>query len=288
MGKMDFGVVTIIGTGLIGGSIGLGLKERGLTDLVIGVGHRQASIKKALEMKAIDAGTVNIDKAVSRADIIILATSVDLIPGFARKAIPLMKKSAILTDVGSAKKYIVSQINKTIKDNHKGNNLNFIGAHPLAGSEQRGIEYATSDLFVESVCIITPAKQNTKRSVTKISNMWKALGANISILTPLEHDETVAFVSHLPHLAATGLTNVIKGKQWGFAANGLKDTTRVASGDPKLWINICKQNKPKIIKALRLFSEEIISTLNALEEENDKKILNKLKKAKTVRDKFVT
>ncbi len=117
--------------------------------------------------------------------------------------------------------------------------------------------------------------------------MWKALGANISTLTPLEHDEIVAFVSHLPHFAASGLTNVVKGQQWKFAASGLRDTTRVASGDPVLWINIYKQNKFKIIKALKCFSEEIKSTLKDLEEENDKKILNRLKKAKTIRDKFL-
>jgi prephenate dehydrogenase len=284
---MNFGVVTIIGTGLIGGSIGLGLKERSLAKRVIGVGHRKASIKKALKMKAIDEGATDIGKSVSQADIVILATSVDLITALAKDVIPLMKKSAILTDVGSAKDYIVSQINKTIKDNHKGNNLNFVGAHPLAGSEQRGIEYARPDLFENSVCVITPTKQSPKKCVTKISNMWKALGANVNTLTPLEHDEIAAFVSHMPHLVATGLTNVVKEQQWKFSANGLKDTTRVASGDPKLWVNICKQNKPKIIKALRSFSKEIESTLNALEEENDKKILNKLKKAKTVRDKFV-
>jgi prephenate dehydrogenase len=282
---VNFGEVAIIGTGLIGGSIGLGLKERALARSIIGVGHRRATINEALRIKAIDEGTTNIEKAVSRADIIILATSVDLIPLLAKKVIPLMKKSAILTDVGSTKSYIVSQVNKEIRGRYDGNRPNFIGAHPLAGSEQRGIESARPDLFEGSVCVLTPTSLNSKKCITKLSNMWKALGAEISILTPSKHDEIVAFVSHLPHLVASGLAGVVDEKHWKFAASGLRDTTRVASGDPELWLGICKQNKARIIEALRYFSEEIKCTLNDLEQGNDSKILKRLKKAKTVRDK---
>jgi prephenate dehydrogenase len=282
---MNFGIVTIIGTGLIGGSIGLGLKKKGLTKRVLGVGHRKPSINKALKMKAVDEGTTDIEKSVSQADIVILATSVDLIPDLARKAIPLMKKSAILTDVGSTKGYIVSQISKDIKDRCGRNNLNFIGAHPLAGSEQRGIESARSDLFEDSVCVLTPTDLSSKRCVEKIANMWKALGAKISILKPHVHDEIVAFTSHLPHLIASELTNVVDEKHWKFGANGLRDTTRIASGDPKLWLSICKQNRVKIIEALQCFSEETKSMLRDMEEENDNEILNRLKKAKALRDK---
>ena len=282
---MNFGTVTIIGTGLIGGSIGLGLKKKGLAKRVLGVGHRKPSIDKALKMKAIDEGTTDIGKSVSQADIVILATSVDLIPNLAKNVIPLMKESAILTDVGSTKGYIVSQINKYIKDNCGGNNLNFIGAHPLAGSEQRGIESARPDLFEDSVCVLTPTDLSPEKCVEKISNMWKALGAEISILKPHVHDEIVAFISHLPHFVASGLTNVVDEKHWKFGANGLRDTTRIASGDPKLWLSICKQNRVKITEALRCFSEEIESMLRDMEEENDNEILNKLKSAKTLRDK---
>ncbi|MFQ5788070.1 MAG: prephenate dehydrogenase [Thermodesulfobacteriota bacterium] len=282
---MNFGVVAIIGTGLIGGSIGLGLKERGLARLIIGVGRRKTSINKALRAKAINEGTINIEKAVREADIIILATSVELIPDLARKIIPMMKRSAILTDVGSTKKYIVSQINMEIKSKHNGGKPNFIGAHPLAGSEQRGIESARPDLFEGSVCVLTPTSLNSKKCITKLSKMWKALGAKVSIMTPSKHDEIVALVSHLPHLVASGLVSVVDEKHWKFAASGLRDTTRVASGDPELWLGICKQNKVRIIKALRCFSKEVKYTLNDLENGNDNKILKRLKKAKTARDK---
>ena len=282
---MNFGVVAIVGTGLIGGSIGLGLKERGLATTIIGVGHRKVSINKALKIKAIDEGTTNIEKAAKQADIIILATSVNLIPDYAKKIIPLMKKSAILTDVGSTKDYIVSQVNNEIKSTCDGEKPNFIGAHPLAGSEKRGIESARPDLFEGSVCVLTPTNLNSKKCITRLSNMWKALGARISIMTPSKHDEILALVSHLPHLVASSLAGVIDEKHWKFAASGLRDTTRIASGDPELWLSISKQNKQKIIEALRCFSEEVECTINDLEQGNDKKLLGRLKKAKTVRDK---
>jgi Prephenate dehydrogenase len=282
---MNFGVVAIVGTGLIGGSIGLCLKERGLATTIIGVGHRKVSINKALKIKAIDEGTTDIEKAAKQADIIILATSVNLIPDYAKKIIPLMKKSAILTDVGSTKDYIVSQINNEIKSTCNGEKPNFIGAHPLAGSEKRGIESARPDLFEGSVCVLTPTNLNSKKCITRLSNMWKALGARISIMTPSKHDEILALVSHLPHLVASSLAGVIHEKYWKFAASGLRDTTRIASGDPELWLSISKQNKQKIIEALRCFSEEVECTINDLEQGNDKKLLGRLKKAKTVRDK---
>jgi len=196
-----------------------------------------------------------------------------------------MKKSAILTDVGSTKDYIVSQVNNEIKSTCDGEKPNFIGAHPLAGSEQRGIESARPDLFEGSVCVLTPTSLNSKKSITRLSNMWKALGAKISVLTPSKHDEVLALVSHLPHFVASSLAGVIDEKHWKFAASGLRDTTRIASGDPELWLSISKQNKKELIEALRCFSEEVECMINDLEKGNDKKLLGRLKKAKTVRDK---
>ncbi|GAX62800.1 cyclohexadienyl dehydrogenase/5-enolpyruvylshikmate 3-P synthase [Candidatus Scalindua japonica] len=282
---MNFGVVAIVGAGLIGGSIGLGLKERGLATSVIGVGHRKTSIDKALKINAIDEGTLKAEEAVKQADIIILATSVSLIPDYAEKIIPLMKKSAILTDVGSTKDYIVSQINDKIRSQYDGVPPDFIGAHPLAGSEQRGIESARPDLFDGSVCVLTPTTLNIKENIKKLSDMWQALGAEVSIMSPSEHDEILAFVSHLPHFVASILAGVVKEKHWKFAASGLRDTTRIASGDPELWLSISRQNKEKIIDALRCFSEDVKSTLDDLEHGNDNNVLEKLIKAKTVRDK---
>ena len=275
---MQFGTVCIIGPGLIGGSIGLGLKKRNLAKTVIGVGHRTSSLEKATKMNAIDIGILNSEEAVKDADIVILAASVNKIIDTAKKIIPLMKSNAILTDVGSTKKYIVEQISHTIRKD-----ITFVGAHPIAGSEQRGVEFASADLFEGCTCIITPIDNHTAE-VETISNLWRLLGAKITYLTPEQHDEILAFVSHLPHLVASCLINAIKKEYLVCGASGLRDTTRVASGDPELWVDIFCQNRENVIKSIDLFIAEVGRFRNDLLNKNNAKILDRLKNAKVSRD----
>jgi prephenate dehydrogenase len=275
---MRFGTICIIGPGLIGGSIGLGLKKRNLAKSVIGVGHRALSIEKALKMCAIDIGTLNPAEAVKDADIVILATSVNQIIDTAKKVIPFMKSNAILTDVGSTKHYIVQQITHHIRED-----IAFVGAHPIAGSEQRGVEFATPDLFVGCNCIITPSNKNPK-GVETISSLWQLLGAKIIYLTTEQHDEILAYVSHLPHLVASCLVNSIKQEHLVYGASGLRDTIRIASGDPELWINIFDQNRENVIKSIDQFMSEIAGFRNDLLKKNNTAVLDRLKKAKLSRD----
>lgn len=275
---MQFGTVCIIGPGLIGGSIGLGLKKRNLAKTIIGVGHRASSLEKAIKMHAIDIGLLNEEEAVKDADIVILATSVNKIIDTGKKIIPLMKNNAILTDVGSTKKYIVERITHDIRQG-----ITFVGAHPIAGSEQRGVEFASPDLFEGCTCIITPSSHTT-REVETISQLWRFLGAKIKFLTPEQHDEILAFVSHLPHLAASCLINAIKAEYLSCGASGLRDTTRVASGDPELWFDIFCQNRENVIKSIDRFMVELGEFRNDLLKKNSAKILNRLKDAKLSRD----
>jgi len=275
---MQFGTVCIIGPGLIGGSIGLGLKKRNLAKTIIGVGHRTSSLEKATKMRAIDIGLLNSDEAVKDADIVILATSVNKIIDTAKKIIPLMKSNAILTDVGSTKKYIVDQISHNIRKD-----ITFVGAHPIAGSEQRSVEFASADLFEGCTCIITPIGNHTKE-VETISHLWQLLGAKITYLTPEQHDEILAFVSHLPHLAASSLINAVEKEHIAFGASGLRDTTRVASGDPELWLDIFCQNRENVIKSIDKFITELTGFKNNLLTKNNAGILASLKNAKLSRD----
>lgn len=275
---MQFGTVCIIGPGLIGGSIGLGLKKRNLTKTVIGVGHRASSIENALKMHAIDIGILNPEEAVKDADIVILATSVNQIIDTAKKVIPFMKSNAILTDVGSTKNYIVQQITHTIRED-----ISFVGAHPIAGSEQRGVEFASPDLFTGCNCIITFSNKSPMGLET-ISSLWQLLGAKILYLTAEQHDETLAYVSHLPHLIASCLVNSIKQEHLVYGASGLRDTTRVASGDPELWINIFDQNRENVIKSIDRFMAELAGFKSDLLKKNDTLLLDRLKKAKLSRD----
>ena len=279
---MQFGTVCIVGPGLIGGSIGLGLKARKLVKTVIGVGHRASSLECARKMNAIDTGALQVEDAVRDADIIILATSVNQIVDLAKKIIPLMKSNAILTDVGSTKSFIVEQITR-----HLRKDVAFIGAHPIAGSEQRGVEFASKDLFVGAPSIITPLDVQTKESET-IAQLWRLLGARVMYLSPQLHDEILSFVSHTPHLVASCLINAIKKEYLDCGASGLRDTTRVASGDPELWVNIFKQNRENVIKSIDRFMVELNGFRKDLLNKDNVALLERLTRAKGSRDSVFT
>lgn len=307
---MQFETICIIGPGLIGGSIGLGLKKRNLVKTVIGVSHRASSLEKALKMNAIDVGALHIDKkVVGNADIIILAASVDQIINSARDIIQFVKSDAIITDVGSTKSYIVEQITQNIRED-----ITFIGAHPIAGSEKKGVEHASPDLFEGSTCIITPLHyerredeksgsgevdnqkpqplnlltsqfpRNYTRALETISYLWYLLGARVIYLTPEQHDEILAYVSHLPHLVASCLINAIKREYLSYGASGLRDTTRVASGDPDLWVNIFNQNRENVIKSIDHLMTELARFKNDLSNADNIMLLDRLKMAKLSRD----
>lgn len=285
------GTVAIVGLGLIGGSIALGIKKRMLASRVVGIVRQRSSIEKAIQLRAVDACTLDIAEGVRDADIVILATPVSLIVELARKATPHMKGFAILTDVGSTKSYIISEIKKGLRKD-----VSFVGGHPMAGSEQRGLEWASADLFEGSTCILTPdtylspappedeGKVRGRNAVEKVAAMWKSLGATVKFLPPEEHDEVLAYVSHLPHFVASSLVNVIKGDYWQYAAGGLKDTTRIASSDADLWLSIYEQNRAKIISAIEAFLDKISAFKVALSDKDDAKILEMLKQGKQIRD----
>ncbi|MDR4509231.1 MAG: prephenate dehydrogenase [Candidatus Brocadiaceae bacterium] len=275
---MRFETVCIIGPGLIGGSIGLGLKKRNLTKKVIGVGHKTSTIKDALKIGAIDVGNLSAENAVKEADIIILATSVNKIVEIARHVIPYMKRRAILTDVGSTKSYIVEQITSNIRKD-----IAFVGAHPIAGSEKKGINHASPNLFEGCTCFVTPFR-NHKSDLKTISDLWHCVGAKVRRITPERHDEILASVSHLPHLIASCLINIIKEKDIIYGASGLKDTTRIASGDPELWRDIFDQNHKNMIKSIDLFIKELSRFRNDILQKNNAMIFDRLKNAKLLRD----
>lgn len=275
---MQFGTICIIGPGLIGGSIGLGLKKRNLAKTIIGVCHKASSLEKALQLKAIDIGTLQIDEAVKNADIVILATSVNHIIDTAKGVIQFMKSNAILTDVGSTKNLIVEKITQNIRED-----ITFIGAHPIAGSEKRGIEFASPDLFEGCTCIITPSYNHTK-ALEAISRLWQCMGARVEYLTPEQHDEILAYVSHLPHLIASCLINAIKREHLNYGASGLRDTTRIASGDPELWKDIFDQNRENVIRSIDRFVAELDGFKNDLLNKKTMMIRDRLKIAKLSRD----
>lgn len=261
-----FNKTVIIGTGLIGGCLGLDLKKKHLAGQITGLSRRKKNADLSMRIGAIDCASSSLD-AVKDADLVILATPIDAIIDIGLKIAKKIKKDCIVIDVGSSKENIVSKLSGFIP--------NFIGCHPLAGSEKRGAASVQGGIFNGSICIITPNAKTNNNALNKIKLLWRKLGSRIVILTPKRHDQILALTSHLPHAAAFSLINAIPGKFLSFASGGLKDSTRIAASDADLWSQIFLTNRGNLLDALSSFQVE----LNALKltlKDNNKKQLTKI------------
>jgi prephenate dehydrogenase len=275
-----FNKIAIIGVGLIGGSIGLAARKKRLARKIIGVCRHRDSLQKARQRGAIDLGTLNYKEAVQDAELVILASPVVQIIKMAELVMPYLQKGCLLTDVGSSKEEIVRSIENILPAH-----IYFVGVHPLAGSEQRGVTKAREDLFRGATCILTRTKKTNLPALKKISTFWKKMGCQIKILTPQRHDKIVALTSHLPHLAATQLVKTAKGNL-DFAASGFLDTTRIASSHAEIWIDIFLTNKRHIVKAVDEYIKQLRLMRDLIVKEDIRKINIEFKRAKALRDAF--
>ena len=275
-----FKKVAIIGVGLIGGSIGLAIRKRDLAREVVGVFRREATLKKALKCKAVDKATMFIEGGVNGADLIIVASPVHSIPKIIKMAAKYAKKGASITDAGSTKTWIVDSVEKSLKSGR----IHFVGSHPMAGSEHAGVEYARADLFEGAPCIVTKTAATDRTSLNRVIKFWSSLGAIVKVMSPAAHDRSVSLISHLPHIVAFGLAGSVPLKELQYAAEGFKDTTRVASSDPELWADIFLTNRREILKAGRFFEGYYKGILKAISKGDRLKVVNFLKRAKSKRD----
>ncbi len=243
-----FNKVAIIGVGLIGGSIGLAIKNKKLAKLVVGVARKEKTLKDALRLKAADKVTRNIQKAVKDADLVILCQPVEAIISSLPKISRFLKAGAIITDVGSSKEKIVESAERFLS-----REVFFVGSHPLAGSEKKGINFASAQIFKHSICVLTPTPRTNYEALKVIRELWQKIGAKTFTLKPSLHDSIVAFVSHLPHVLAFSLINSIPSAYLKFSSSGLKDTTRIASSDAEIWKDICLSNSAQILKSINQF-----------------------------------
>lgn len=279
----QFKKVTIIGVGLIGGSVALAVKKFRLADEVTGVFRRASTLKKALKVKAVNKATMSICDGVKDADLIIVASPVHSIPALVKEAARYAKKGALITDAGSTKSWIVESVRRILKNAH---HIYFVGSHPMAGSEHTGVEYSRADLFESAPCIVTKDAHTENAALKKVVKFWEALGAKVKVMTPKEHDRSVSLISHLPHIVAFSLAGAVPEKDLQYAAEGFKDTTRVASSDPKLWADIFLTNNAEIAKACRLFEISYKNILAAVSRGDYSMTVSSLSKAKSKRDKL--
>jgi prephenate dehydrogenase len=247
----------LIGVGLIGGSMGMALRERNLVKELWGYDQRPEVLIKALAKGAIDRATPKLEEAVMDADLVILAAPVRQSVALLAEIAPLLKEEATVTDVCSTKKIIVMEAFRV------GIARSFIGGHPMAGSERAGVTAASSILLENAIYILTPVKETDQGKLACFKQLIYGIGAQPLILSSAEHDLLTAQVSHLPHLAAVALVEAVRKssgngeKALTLAAGGFRDTTRVAMSNPEIWADICLTNKEAILKVLPFFYREL-------------------------------
>ncbi len=269
-----FNKVAIIGVGLIGGSIGLGIKKKKLARQVIGIARHKKTINSAIKRGAIDRGFLNVS-AINGADLVILATPVNSIIQIGARISSLVRPGALVTDTGSTKKLIVRKLENVLP--------NFVGAHPLSGSEKQGIINAEADLFCDSLCILTPTTKTSKAALGKIKRFWIELGARVIYLTPARHDKLISYVSHLPHIAAFCLIQSVPRNSLYLASSGLRDTTRIAASADTLWKDILLTNSENVLNALKKFSASLSRIKSAIIQRDTKALERILRQARLER-----
>ncbi len=285
-----FGKVTIIGLGLLGGSIALGLRRFGLAGEVAGYVRDQDGVKSCERFGLADYATVDLLAAVSRADLVILATPVLSMAGLAGKMAPALKPGALVTDVGSVKKPVLSKVGPIVQSSGGF----FVGSHPMAGSEKTGPSAARSDLLSGAVCVVTPSYRTPRRVLNAVRGLWEGLGCRVVEMEAGRHDAVVARTSHLPHVAASALAGLVLGRErrnsherGRLCATGFRDTTRVASGSPELWRDILLANNAEVDRALGEYVAELERFRKLVRAANGAKLEKQLLLARNQRDAWL-
>jgi len=281
--------ITLVGVGLLGGSLGLAVKRRRLARCVEGYVRRAASVGECEQLRAVDRATLDLHSAVENADLVILCTPLAQMRPLVKQLLPALKRGAIVTDVGSVKGSVVKDL-ETLVSKAGGH---FIGSHPMAGAEKTGVSAARADLFENAVCVVTPTKRSNQAALRQVEQFWKAVGSRLLVLTPEVHDELVSRSSHLTHLVATTLANYILNPahskhQATLCANGFRDTTRIASGSPEMWRDIALVNRKQLRVALDDFVRELQRVQAVLRRGRAGEISRLFETAKERRDRWCT
>ncbi len=279
--SQPFSTVAIVGVGLIGGSIALAVKQHGAASTVIGVGRSASRLAEARRRGIIDEAASDLSAAARRCDLLIFCTPVDRIVAGVREAALACRPGTVITDAGSTKGGICRDLATGLP-----HGITFVGAHPLAGSEQQGFEHADGRLFENRMCVVTPLPATPKDAVARISAFWAGLGANTIEMTPEAHDRALAETSHLPHLAASALAATLSPENQILAATGFRDTTRIAAGDPELWTAIFLGNREQMLSSLAKYERHLTKFRKALEQNDAEGLKNLLKVAKMGRDQI--
>jgi len=281
--------VCIIGCGLIGSSIARGIKKNKLATKVVSSNRSNSTNQKVIRLKIVDEASSDTKKIVKGSDLIIIASPLSSYKNIILKIKSSLKKGAILTDVGSVKKNVISLIEKNISKN-----VSWISSHPIAGTEESGPESGFSQLFKNKWCILTPSKHSNNKDVKLLEKFWKKLGSRVDVMDAKQHDYILSITSHMPHLIAYNIVNTtlkIKKKKdrniVKYSAGGLRDFTRIAASNPIMWRDIFLQNEANTSKMIDKFILNLIDLKTAIKSKNKKKLEKIFIKTKKIRKKII-
>ena len=281
--------VAFIGMGLINSSLARDLKIKKFYLSSSAYSRRLSTINKIKKLKLVDFASSNIEKTIKEADIIIVGIPVAAYQEVFKKICNNIKPGAIITDVGSVKKEVINSVKKYIPKN-----VDFVPGHPIAGTENSGPESGFAGLFKNGWCILTPNKNTSKNSVKIIKYMWQLVGMKVDIMDSNYHDEVLAITSHIPHIIAysivgtiANLQTTIKKEVIKYAASGFRDFTRIAASDPIMWRDIILYNRQSILKMLNLFKKDLSKLELAIENNDDKFLLNLFTKTRKIRKDII-
>lgn len=276
--------LAIIGPGLLGGSLALAVRR--FDDWRVALwARRPEAVAELEELRLADDASADLLRVAADADLVIFCVPVGAMGELARRLLPALKPGALVTDVGSVKGSVVEELEPIFSGRAR-----FVGSHPMAGSEQTGVRAARADLFEGAACMVTPTANSNASAVEEVERFWKKLGCRVSRVTPASHDELVAAISHLPHLAAAALVNAVGEKMPGafeMAGPGFRDTTRVAAGAPEMWTEIFQSNRVAVRKSAEAMIAKLEHFITLLDRRNcDSETLMKefLTQAKVQRD----
>jgi prephenate dehydrogenase len=275
--------LTIIGVGLIGGSIARGLKRINACEEIIGCGRNVANLETAIELGVIDKYETQINRAVSNSDLIIVAVPLRSIAGIFKAISKEISPQTIITDVGSAKASVIADAKQYLGQHFPY----FVPGHPIAGTEKSGVTASFAELFEDHKVILTPLSETNAQAIDTVTTMWQKIGATVVKMSVAQHDEILAATSHLPHLLAYSLVdtlNQMNEQAFEFAAGGFRDFSRIASSDPTMWHDISLSNRDAILKMLELFRNNLDHLTKAIQQNDSSEIKDIFNRAKIARD----
>lgn len=279
--------VCIIGTGLIGGSLALAIRQAGFCKEIVGAGRTEATLVKAVELGVIDRYDTSISNAAEDADIVVVCVPLGSMHAVFEQINAAEIENTIITDAGSAKQSVIDDAEFVFGAGFR----NFVPGHPIAGTEQSGVSAAFPELYQNRRVILTPTENTSVDALEKVRAMWQSAGAEVETMSAEHHDLLLAGTSHLPHLLAFGLVDCLNNLEdvdeiFRFAAGGFRDFTRIASSDPIMWRDICLSNRDEVMEMMRRYRNEMEKIYKALEVGDGEKLREIFERAKKARDAF--